>query len=350
MKINKYKILVSSQMGIGNFIMFIPFLYLLRNKYPYAHIALVFTNSKGAAEFASTLKPIYFNEIILLNSHHSSSLVKFLKGFKLSLRFWDKVFFRFNTFRREVLFASVTSSERIGHFSNFEYANKFDWILTKKVEILGNYHEIDINLSLLDLVYNNNFSVFPKLYFNFDLNDASEFIEFKSSKCVIVVPGTSVGQKWKRWPFNNWVKLIRELINLNYKVVIVGAIEEMNYNDDIYNNFIIDNNVTNLTGKLSLIQMIKLLNVVKCVIGNDSGIAHISASLSLKTLVFFGPTDVSKVGIDFYTSKLNTKILKSSTCLGSCYRFTQKFDDCDPEKCMENISVDDALSNISQLF
>jgi len=347
---NKNKILVSSQMGIGNFIMFIPFLCLLRNKYRNSHIALCFTNSKGAAEFASTLKYIYFDEIIILNSHHSSNLNKLLKGLKLSLRFWDKVFFRFNTFRREVLIASLTSRERIGHCSSSEYTNKLDWFLTKKIKIPRNAHEIDINLSLLNQVYQNNFSVFPELHFNFDLNQVSEFEEFYNCKCVIIVPGTSEGQKWKRWPDFNWIYLINELIHLNFKVVIIGAIDEEKYNANIYKKFLSNKNVINLTGKLSLIQSIKLLNIIKCVIANDSGIAHISASMSLKTIVFFGPTDISKVGINFYTSKKNTQILKSVSCLGSCYRFTEKFDNCDPKKCMENINVSHAVQAIKDYF
>ena len=51
------RILISSQMGIGNMVLFLPFLQALRQAYPNAYLGALFSSSNGADLLLKSLDP-----------------------------------------------------------------------------------------------------------------------------------------------------------------------------------------------------------------------------------------------------------------------------------------------------
>ena len=96
-----------------------------------------------------------------------------------------------------------------------------------------------------------------------------------SEKYVICFIGSST--KSKTWPAENWVELINSFQN-NYphKIIIAGGKADAPIASGILIHLSAKNNVENLTGKTSLIEMMHYINNASLVISNDTMAAHMA--------------------------------------------------------------------------
>ena len=105
---------------------------------------------------------------------------------------------------------------------------------------------------------------------------------------VAICPG-SINSRAKRWPAESFAKLSDELIDQGKQVLIVGSKDEMDVTSAVTSEM--RNAPIVLTGETTLDQLIGILSVSALVVTNDTGPAHIAASLGRPTLVIFGPTN-----------------------------------------------------------
>jgi hypothetical protein len=109
-----------------------------------------------------------------------------------------------------------------------------------------------------------------------------------TDKYIVVAPYSN--WKERQYPIDNYKKLINDLIHrYNYKIILIGS---PGSNEIIFNKLIsdlyVDNNLIDLTGKTSILEMNYLINKAQLFIGNDSGPANISYLTAKKSIVFFG--------------------------------------------------------------
>ena len=124
-----------------------------------------------------------------------------------------------------------------------------------------------------------------------DQEDGERFLSkhrLPTRKYAVVHPGA----KWppKRWPAKHVAQLIDLLdTSLKLKTILVGASEDWRLLQDISQQ----SQATPIVscGDLTLGSLGAVLKEAAVFIGNDSGISHLSASLGVKTIVTFGPTD-----------------------------------------------------------
>ena len=105
---------------------------------------------------------------------------------------------------------------------------------------------------------------------------------------VAICPG-SINSRAKRWPAESFAKLSDELIEQGKQVLLVGSKDEQDVTSAVTNRM--HNSPIVLTGKTTLDELIGILSVSDLVVTNDTGPAHIAASLGRPTLVIFGPTN-----------------------------------------------------------
>ena len=105
---------------------------------------------------------------------------------------------------------------------------------------------------------------------------------------VAICPG-SINSRAKRWPAESFAKLSDELIEQGNQVLLVGSKDEQDVTTAVTNRM--RNSPIVLTGKTTLDELIGILSVSDLVVTNDTGPAHIAASLGRPTLVIFGPTN-----------------------------------------------------------
>jgi heptosyltransferase-2 len=137
-------------------------------------------------------------------------------------------------------------------------------------------HEPDIGLELAESKGEDA----RKLLFQSGLTDESSIIA--------ICPG-SINSRAKRWPAERFAKLGDELIEQGKQVLLIGSKDEEDVTSDVTSRM--RNAPVVLTGKTTLDQLIGVLSISSLVVTNDTGPAHIAASLGRPTLVIFGPTN-----------------------------------------------------------
>ncbi len=92
------------------------------------------------------------------------------------------------------------------------------------------------------------------------------------------------------WPAEHYAILIRELVlrtEPDLPVRVVGTRNQFTRACDIVRTFDPDR-VVNACGRLSWDELVAELRVSACVIGNNSGLAHLAASFGVPTVCVFG--------------------------------------------------------------
>jgi heptosyltransferase-2 len=122
--------------------------------------------------------------------------------------------------------------------------------------------------------------------------DARTFLNesgvMKDSSIVVICPG-SINSRAKRWPAESFAELGDELIDQGKQVLLIGSRDEEDVTVAVKSRM--RNSPVVLTGKTTLDQLIGILSIADLVVTNDTGPAHIAASVGRPTLVIFGPTN-----------------------------------------------------------
>ena len=141
---------------------------------------------------------------------------------------------------------------------------------------------------------NTKFTLKPN--FNWSCTDISEInSKFELKKYIILFPFCSPHLKLKKWPyFNELIKIIREELKNEYKIVIAPGPNEVKEAKNLNAECILDN------GKpLNVPQLSSLIKNSSFVVANDTGPAHISAHIGVKGIALFGShTTAYKVSIE----------------------------------------------------
>lgn len=107
----------------------------------------------------------------------------------------------------------------------------------------------------------------------------------KENDFLAVAPGA--GFFTKRWPLEYFSELIRTVLNKTvYGIFILGSNEEATG----FERLKISDRVINLAGKLTLLETAILINRVKVLLTNDSGLMHLATAVRTPVIAIFGST------------------------------------------------------------
>ena len=344
------KILVSAQMGIGNLIMFLPFLRTLRFGYPEAKIVAVFSDRNGADEVLTTLSPGVVDKVVHLDLKNTGGLGRMWSGVRLGVRGWDMAVFRFNGFKREVMTAAVVGRARwrVGHAASPDWHNRWTSFLNVPVVMRPGDHEVDRYLQLAAALGLPPVERQPHLHLPADalraVNNKIPALAIRESTSVVMSPGSSAAQSWKRWPADLWTNLACRVSALGILCIFMGSKEESGLIQEIIDAANIGARALNTAGQLSLLESAALARECSTVVCCDTAIMHIAAAVGTPVVGIFGPTDDQRTG-PFGQGHV---LLRSPECKGGCFTLQNPdgYKKCDVEKCMRGVSVDMVLSAI----
>lgn len=107
---------------------------------------------------------------------------------------------------------------------------------------------------------------------------------------VVVAPGGAKNylneDALRRWPIQHYVDLLRQLATLPIQLVVTGAATDL-----WVNPYLEGIPHINLIGKLDLLDLTALLTKCKLLITHDSGPLHLSKLAGCPTIALFGPTN-----------------------------------------------------------
>ncbi|HMI77397.1 MAG TPA: glycosyltransferase family 9 protein, partial [Ferruginibacter sp.] len=93
----------------------------------------------------------------------------------------------------------------------------------------------------------------------------------------------------RRLPSAKAISIIGAVRNkIDHEIILVGSNKEAPSVEEVFNALPDKNNITNLAGKTSLPDLVKLFASVTAVLTTDSGPAHVANALGVHTVVLFG--------------------------------------------------------------
>jgi ADP-heptose:LPS heptosyltransferase len=114
---------------------------------------------------------------------------------------------------------------------------------------------------------------------------ASPLLERLPQPFFVLVPGASI--KGRMWPAENYAELARRIMSrFGWSAVICGDAAHSGLSAPICTD--LGSEVTDLTGKTSLIELFSVLSRAKLYVGNETGPAHVAAAFSVPALVLLG--------------------------------------------------------------
>ena len=272
-------LVIQPKIGMGDMVIYLPYIHAISKKYKTAVSILVKENSRANQLLAEDK---HIKEILILDrtKNNSGTHDGFLGFFKLSrdlkLKEFDKVFI-FNSSLRYLLISKIAGIKNISQYPLFR---KKDNVVTSAKIFTEN--------ELGDIV-----STQPELIISSDkVNKAKQKFsnEFKH-----ICLGISASGPTKRWDIKNFLKLC---ININARTPSKFYLAAGNNDKDLIDQFLkseLSNNCISFKD-LKISETLPIIKNCNLYIGNDTGWLHISSALGIKCLALFMDSPVQAYG------------------------------------------------------
>ena len=282
------KILVLRTEHIGDYIVSLPALKFLREKYPKAKITLVIGSCNK--DLAKAIP--YVDEMIIGANplaKRNLSILDILIIFT----------FKINSYLRFIKLIRKESYDLVISFSSRRF-NKFilPFVRTRKI-ISGTdfdyVEEKEVKRCLRVVGSSKRYNFFNGIQLKISKEDRDKVNKIlrnrKFDKKNIIILHLFTPIESKNWQVEKWVELIKKLSTDKKKVfVLIGTNEE---------SFLLENvrrrlgktNIINLAGKLNLTQLVFFISKGNLYIGGDSGPMHIANLVMIPSVILFGQTN-----------------------------------------------------------
>jgi len=333
------RILIIKPSAIGDVVHTLPFLNLLRRRYPKAHIAWLVTPAcAGLIDGHPQL-----DEVILFDRRqyglawrHPLAALNFV-GFLRRLRRerFDLVIDLQGLFRSAFFAFETRAPVRVGFSNAREFAPAF---YTHRVPVhTMEQHAIERYLAVAEAIDCGRSPV--EFHFPTKDEDRARVRELLTANrdphvangYAVLLPGTN----WptKRWPAGHFaalVPILRERFHL--PTIVAGSPSEVELCSQIPAEL-------DLTGKTTLRQLVALLEGAALVIANDSGPMHIAAALGRPLVTLFGPTNPTRTG----PYDRPETVLRLDIPCSPCYSRR-----CSHQSCLQWLTPEHVLTHVRQ--
>jgi len=161
-----------------------------------------------------------------------------------------------------------------------------------------------------------------------------------SSQDKIIVMACGARSHLKRWRKEGFIDLINEL-KKDFKIIIVGDGDDQAINSYIFEKT--RGNVYDFTAKTTLRELAILLKRSILLVSNDSAVMHLASYLNIPTVAIFGPTDESKYGP--WSEK--SLVVKKEIFCRPCQKAQCRFKTLD---CMKLVKTEDVLDAVERVL
>ena len=334
------KILLIKLGAMGDVILSIPSLRMLRERFPQASIT-VLVDKKLASVLAAVP---YINDIIPIDRKKLSNIFYLLRLAKKMRREGFDISVDLQNSKWTHLLASLSC---VGERYGFQ-RGQFGFLLNRP-DRTGGVAEPPVK---------NQFRILSKLGIR-QYSDTLELWSDKESEIKIenlihedkdaqpvrpiigMVIGSSRHWPTKRWPIQYFQELAGRLISeMNGRVILVGGVEDQ----DILKNLSTawPDGVLNLIGKTSIQELIALIKSMDVLVTGDTAPLHVASAVKTKIVALFGPTDSKR----HMPPAFNAVVLERNLSCQPCYKGTCR----NPEKlaCLNKISVQEVFESVKR--
>lgn len=332
-------ILVMKFFGMGSIILSTPTLRFLKKKFPEARIT--FLTMAGNREVCENIE--YIDNVV---SIRSSTLHTFILDTLKALGKLRKVYFDiiidlefFSNFGT-ILIALIHHRLSAG-FYTFRYWRRpfYDYSLSYD----STRHMVDLYLKVSRIwsldrqdtsIYRFPVKEQERLHMEEKLKQKSIT---EGEKLVIMNPNAGPLSYHRRWPLENFAELLKRMsASGEYRFLIIGSKDDREYLGEFFDTLPPGNNVVDLCGELTWMQLAALMNKAYLYIGNDSGPLHLAASMGIPIICLFGPETPNLYGP---CNDRNLILYNGIFCSPCMSAFTYKKIFCTDNLCMKSITI-----------
>jgi len=279
---DKKNILIIRNDRFGEFLLNIPAIRLIKERFPDSRITLaVDPHVQDLAEKVSGI-----DEVIFWENRRHSIFDAVVFAYILKKKYIDMAFVMNPSKYSNLAIFLAGIPERIG------YDHKWSFLLTKRKEDLkhlGQKHEVEYNLDLAGLAAAETASgKRGQTHQQINIRVGSDPI-FPTGSVgsqagfIVVHPWTS--DPIKQWPVERFRELALRIVKeTDSDVLIVGGPEELK-KSTTFNN--LDKRIKNLTGKTTLVELAVTLKKSKLLISGDSGPVHMACAVGTPVIALF---------------------------------------------------------------
>lgn len=284
--INPQRIVVFQTAFLGDVILTLPLIQILKRNFPSSEIDVVTTPVASSLLYnhPSISHVIQYDK--RKTQRGISGIISLAQ--KLRLLQYDAAVVPHRSFRSATVIALSGIKERIG-FSNASGKFFYNHI----VEYVKSKHEIERNYALLSpFGIRVNQKELPSLYPSLnDINTVNKFLferEILQQESLVAIAPGSVWNT-KRWLIERYVQLAHMLADDGAEVVIIGGKEDVELGRAI-REAARHKKIHDATGKLTLLQSAELIGRCKVLVSNDSAPLHIGVAMRTPVVAIFGAT------------------------------------------------------------
>ena len=255
-------LVVIKSMGIGDLVILIPNIHALSKSMNKSVVVLAQKNTHAA----EILKyDPHVEEVIELDKKGFFNIIK-----KIKPRKFDKSYIYSDSVRL-YLISKFSMIENIFHYKFFSKKGK-NFFKTAK--------------EFTEKILNQKIEVQPKIYCDDkDIEQAKKKYAI-SDKTKNIVCGISASGPTKRWDIKNYIKLFENINKkLQCKFFLAGGPNDEDLINEVMNSSIGKNCLS--FSKMSIRETLPIINSCNFCISNDTGFAHISSAMGLKSLLLF---------------------------------------------------------------
>jgi len=255
-------LVVIKSMGIGDLVILIPNIHALSKSMNKSVVVLAQKNTHAA----EILKyDPHVEEVIELDKKGFFNIIKKIKPKK-----FDKSYIYSDSVRL-YLISKFSMIENIFHYKFFSKKGK-NFFKTAK--------------EFTEKILNQKIEVQTKIYCNDkDIEQAKKKYGI-SDKTKNIVCGISASGPTKRWDIKNYIKLFENINKkLQCKFFLAGGPNDEDLINEVMNSSIGKNCLS--FSKMSIGETLPIINSCNFCISNDTGFAHISSAMGLKSLLLF---------------------------------------------------------------
>jgi ADP-heptose:LPS heptosyltransferase len=279
----KNKVLVYCDFGIGNVLFQLPFLYSLKHEGGY-HVECVCNANNPSSALLEKIS--FVDKVIKIKTGKNRWLgrIRFFISLSKTIIGRDKFVIRFHNSRLLKVITFFFRKKCIGHANFYNSEISASRYYSNSITSDFNNHEIMINLDLSKL-----FKLSGKFEKNSFRIEAIEQAKILEDADILIHVGSSQKQNWKR-PSVELVKPLLERYS-GSRIIFIGTSDEYKDTESFIRQIKEGASIVNLCGKLTLIELGALMRKSNMVIGGDSFPIHFAAALGVKTIGIYGPTD-----------------------------------------------------------
>ena len=289
------RILIIHTAFIGDIVLSTPLIKKIKDTYPDSDITYVTTPS---------------GEAILKNNPHLNNIIVYdkrgeHKGISGVWQLGKRL--RYENFNMVITPHRYLRSSILSWLSRSPIRKGYDiasgsCLFTEKIKYDRTKHEVEKLLSFVDPENKKRYEIelYPGEKEKMKGDNLWKENLLEDKKVVVLAPGS----KWftKQWPVEYFNKLAESLKKLsNARLIVVGGKDEINLPIE-------KENIIDMRGKTSLLELADILSRADVVVTNDSSPIHIASAFKKpKIFALFGPT-IEKFG--FFPWSLNSKVFQ----------------------------------------